>query len=269
MQPKRQYGQHFLVNPGVVDKIVRLASLGSRDLVVEIGPGTGILTERLIHSGATVVAIEVDERLVETLKERFSMHQNLTLLHADALRVNFKELSQKYRRKIKVVSNLPYNISGAILFKFVDQWEAFDYMVLTLQREVVERITARCGTKAYGVLTVVLHAYGVAKKEFHIMPGSFRPRPKVLSTVFTLKMRKKPLVERDVEPLFRKVVNASFSRRRKTIQNALKPIVPQETLNEALGRADIKPLARAEEIPPEGYIKLSTTLYTLTKGAYN
>ncbi|HHD12170.1 MAG TPA: ribosomal RNA small subunit methyltransferase A [Deltaproteobacteria bacterium] len=269
MQPKKQYGQHFLVNQGVVDKIARLASLSADDLVVEIGPGTGVLTERLLESGATVIAIEIDSELVAFLKERFSSHPNFTLLQADALRVDFKELSHKYRKKIKVVSNLPYNISGAILFRFVDQWEAFDRMVLTLQREVVERITARCGTKAYGVLTVVLYAYGEVKREFNIMPGSFRPQPKVVSTVFTLKMREAPLVERDVEPLFRKVVNAAFSKRRKTIYNALKALVPQALLKEALEATGILPTTRPDGILPEEYIRLSTTLYTLTKGAYN
>ncbi len=269
MRARRRYAQHFLVNPGVAEKIVKLASLSPDELVVEIGPGTGVLTERLLESGATVVAIEIDPDLAGLLKEKFSGFPNFTLIEADALRVDFKELSQRYRKKIKVVSNLPYNISGAILFKFVSQWSAFDLMVLTLQREVVERITAHCGTGTYGVLTVVLYAYGMVKKEFHIMPGSFRPRPKVVSTVFTLRMREKPLVEKDTEPVFRKLVDTAFSMRRKTILNALKTLAPQEIIKRALKLTGIPASVRPDAISPEEYIKLSTTLYTLTKGAYN
>ena len=269
MEAKRRYGQHFLVNPAVADRIVRLASPSAEELVVEIGPGTGVLTERLIDSGAEVVAIEVDESLYGMLEERFSKFKNFTLIKGDALKIDYKDLSRSRRKKIKVVSNLPYNIGGMLLFRFVEQWEAFDSMVLTLQKEVVDRITARCGTKDYGVLTVVLYAYCEAKGLFNIQPGSFRPRPKVVSTVFRLKVRPRPLVDKAVEALFKRLVDRAFRHRRKTLQNALKSLIPEDILQQTLVAAAVSPQTRPDAVPPDGYVRLATALYSFTKGAYN
>jgi 16S rRNA (adenine1518-N6/adenine1519-N6)-dimethyltransferase len=222
---KKSFGQNFLVDKNYIDKIVSALDPQAGDVVIEIGAGRGALTEKLVESGAAVIAVELDRDLIPLLNEKFAGNENFSLVEQDALKINFTELIQKSKTadretKTKLVANLPYYISTAILQKLIEQRANFSEMVLMFQREVVERITAATGNKERGFLTVLVEAYLKAEKLFDVPPAAFRPAPKVWSAVVRLTPRE--TVEIENEKLFRELASAGFAQRRKTILNNLK-----------------------------------------------
>ena len=266
--PKKRYGQHFLVDGNVIRKIVSLARVGKDEDVIEVGPGLGALTAALLDAGAHVVAVEVDRLLCERLEERFQGVENLELICEDALKVSFVELKRKRNgSRFKVVSNLPYNISGPILVKFLEEREAFTELFLMLQKEVALRLVADPGTKDYGVLSVLARAYADSRCEFNVSPGCFRPKPRVDSTVVSLRVLDRPRVPPDLERYFKRVLRCAFGRRRKTLLNALRALGADATAVErALARAGIDPKRRGETLGVEEYIDLTRSL--LESGAF-
>jgi len=170
LQPraKKRYGQHFLVDRNIIAKIIRLAELSEGELVLEIGPGTGLLTGALIDAGARVVAVELDRTLIGALRERFSGSGRFDVIEADSLDVSFTGLSERFGGRFKCVSNLPYNISGPVTAKFVDERRAFTSLVLMYQKEVAERLTAEPGTKDYGSLSVMVQTFMDARAGFDV-----------------------------------------------------------------------------------------------------
>ena len=233
LHPSKRLGQNFLVNRGVVERI--LNALGPRDdeTIIEIGPGQGALTVGLIAKAGRVVAIEFDRNLIPILERQFGSFPTFKLVEADALTADFRAEIQP-ALTARVVANLPYNISTAILQRLIEQRECIDEMVLMLQREVVDRLTAQPGSTDRGFLTVLVEAYCEIEKLFDVAPGSFRPVPKVWSSVIRLRRRPQSTVEVWDDALFRSIVSAGFAQRRKTILNNLRQA--PEPLQESIKR---------------------------------
>lgn len=222
---KKSFGQNFLIDQNYIDKIIRALNPNQEETIVEIGAGRGALTERLLESGANVIAIELDRDLISFLRDRFSGHENFELIESDALKINFKEKIKDQKPKTKdqqakLVANLPYNISTAILQKLIAQREAFAEMILMFQREVVTRMIAEPGNSERGFLSVLVEAYLETEKLFDVPREAFRPIPKVWSSVVRLEPKENTGIEND--DLFRAILSAGFAQRRKTIANNLK-----------------------------------------------
>lgn len=263
-RPKKKFGQHFLLDKNIIRKIVAAAQISEGDCVIEIGPGTGALTEGLLQAGARVLAIEVDRDMVGFLKEKFP---DLEVINQDALRLSYSWLSKERKERFKVVSNLPYNISGPILARFLSEREAFTRLVLMFQKEVAERLVARPGTKAYGTLSVFTQAFTDVKIEFNVSKNLFTPRPKVDSSVVSMKVLPEPKVEIGDEAFFRAVVRAAFGTRRKTLTNALKSLgLEKDLVAAALEEAGIDPQRRGETLDLKEFSILAGALSRL-KGA--
>ena len=219
--PSKRLGQHFLRDQRIIHRIIESLAPKAGETIVEIGPGTGALTSVLVQRAGRLIAIEFDHKLTPLLNERFGSFTNFKLLMADALRVDFcAEILPAHSARL--VANLPYNISTAILQRLIAQRECFEEMVLMLQREVVERLLAPAGTTDRGFISVLVEAYCEAEKLFDVAPGAFRPPPKVWSSVMRLKFR--PRINADVadQNLLWETVSAGFALKRKTILNNLR-----------------------------------------------
>jgi 16S rRNA (adenine1518-N6/adenine1519-N6)-dimethyltransferase len=260
---KRRFGQNFLVDRGVVNRIIEAVSPRPDETIVEIGPGRGALTARLVETSGRLVAIEFDRELVPQLRAQFAGSSNLTLVEADALTVDFCQVIQPAESS-RVVANLPYNIATAILQRLIEQRHCLKDMTLMLQREVVDRITAEAGSSERGYLSVMVEAYCEAEQLFDVSPQAFRPAPKVWSTVVRLRVRPGIAAEVKDERLLWQVVSAGFAQRRKTILNNLReaPESIQELLKKRGGAsivlcdAGIPPLRRAETLTLEEWALL-------------
>ena len=219
--PSKRLGQHFLRDQRTIQRIIDALAPNVDETILEIGPGTGALTSELVKRAGRVIAIEFDNKLTPLLTERFSDFPNFKLVMADALTTDFcGEILPA--RSARLVANLPYNISTAILQKLISQRECLDEMVLMLQREVVERVLAPAGTTDRGYISVLVEAYCETEKLFDVAPGAFRPPPKVWSSVMRLKFR--PRINADVadQNLLWETVSAGFAQKRKTILNNLR-----------------------------------------------
>ena len=215
---KKSLGQHFLIDKGVVTSALDLAQVGQEDLVVEIGPGRGVLTEALLQRARSVVAIELDSRMVSYLKTNFP-DPRLTLISQDVLHVDWAELLPK-DKPAKVVANLPYYITSPIIQRLLEAKEFFSTMVLMVQREVAQRMAAEPGSKTYGVLSVAVQYHAQVELGPTVGPEAFAPPPEVHSALIQLTPRAKPQVKTPEDLLFR-VVRSAFRQRRKTILNSL------------------------------------------------
>ena len=260
---KRRFGQNFLVDRNVVDRIVTAVAPRSDETIFEIGSGQGALTARLLETAGRVVALEFDRELVPFLRTKFARVANLHLIEADALTTDFRAAIEPAPRA-RVVANLPYNIATAILQRLIDQRDCISEMVLMLQREVVDRVTAEPGSSERGYLSVLVEAYCEAEKLFDVPPQAFRPVPKVWSAVVRLRVRPKIAAEVKDEALLWQIVSAGFAQRRKTILNNLRdaPESIQELLEKRGGAsivlcdAGIPPLRRAETFTFEEWASL-------------
>ncbi|HSE84116.1 MAG TPA: 16S rRNA (adenine(1518)-N(6)/adenine(1519)-N(6))-dimethyltransferase RsmA [Thermodesulfobacteriota bacterium] len=249
--PKKSLGQNFIIDQRVLDRIGEIAGLSEEDEVLEIGAGLGALTLFLGKKVKRVVAIEKDIRLLEELKSTVSDLGNVEIIPGDALQVDFRGF---YRdKKIKVVSNLPYSVSSPILVKLIEEREIFSLFVLMLQREVGERITASPGGKEYGSISVLVQAYTDASVELRVSPAAFWPQPKVDSVVVKLMPLPSPRIRLRNEKLFRKIIRAAFSSRRKIISNSLGSQFPKEKVEEILLRSGIDKKRRAETLSVEEF----------------
>ncbi len=261
--PKRRFGQNFLVDKNVVSRILDAVQPKPDETIIEIGPGRGALTGRLLETGARVVAIEFDRDLIPRLREQFTEYANFTLIEADALTVDFCRLVQP-ARAARVVANLPYNIGTAILQRLIEQRACITEMFLMLQREVADRITATTDSPERGYLSVFVEAYCEAEKFFDVPARAFRPVPKVVSTVVRLRVRERIAADAQDESLLWQVVSAGFAHPRKTILNNLReaPAPIQELLTKRGGAsivlcdAGIPPLRRAETLAIEEWAAL-------------
>lgn len=251
---RKRFGQHFLHDPAVIARIVKALDPRPGDTLVEIGPGRGALTEQLLrHGGWTLDAIEIDRDLAARLRPRFT-GPRCVLHERDALEFDFAALAHARGARLRIVGNLPYNISTPLLFRLLAQREAIADLTVMLQREVAERLAARAGERSYGRLTVMLAPAVQVERLFDVGPGAFQPPPLVWSAVLRLTVRPQPSFA--VSPHYAAVVAAAFSRRRKTLRNALSPLLSREQIS-ACG-AD--PAARPETVTPQQFNTLARAL---------
>lgn len=261
--PKRRLGQNFLVDKNVIDRIISAVSPQPDETIVEIGPGRGALTSRLIEKTGRVVAIEFDRDLAPQLRAQFSGASNLQVIEADALTIDLCQAIEPVNQ-VRIVANLPYNVGTAILQRLIEQRKCISEMTLMLQREVVDRMMAEAGSSERGYLSVLIEAYGEAERLFDVSPQAFRPAPKVWSTVLRLRVRQKIAADVNDEKLLWQVVSAGFAHPRKTILNNLReaPEVIQNLLRKRGGAsivlcdACIPPLRRAETLTLEEWALL-------------
>ncbi len=254
-RPKKRFGQHFLRDRLVLARILKALAPKADDHLVEIGPGTGALTQLLLANCRQLDAIEIDRELVELLKEKLKGAPNFTLHCANALRFDFTRLAAEGER-LKIVGNLPYNISTPLLFHLFGQKQAIGEMLFMLQKEVVERLAAAPASRQYGRLSVMAQYHCRIEKLFTVGSESFYPPPKVSSGVVRLTPHPVPPVEIGDYACFQTVVAAAFGQRRKTLRNALKSLLPEE----AIRACGIALSARAEELPLSAFAALSQTL---------
>jgi 16S rRNA (adenine1518-N6/adenine1519-N6)-dimethyltransferase len=220
-RPSKRFGQNFLTDQSVIQRIIRALDPQADETIVEIGPGKGALTSSLLQHAATVVAIEFDRGLIPVLDEKFKTQTNFRLLQGDALTVNFSEAIEP-TETARLVANLPYNVATAILQRLIEQRACITEMVLMLQKEVVDRLTAEPGGAERGYLSVFVQTYCETEKLFDVAPGAFRPAPKVWSSVIRCRMRATPAIVVNDEKVLWRLVSAGFAQRRKTILNNLR-----------------------------------------------
>lgn len=265
-RPTKRLGQHFLTDKQIVDRIIARVNPHSSETIVEIGPGRGALTKKLLEHAGRVVAIEFDRNLIPYLQNEFGSRENFKLVQGDALITDIcGEILPASRAR--VVANLPYNVATAILQRLIDQRNCLTEMTLMLQREVVERITALAGSRDRGYLSVFVEAYCHTEKLFDVAPHSFRPAPKVWSSVVRLRFRSADLGLADEQRLW-EIVSAGFAQRRKTILNNLRqaPAKLQSRIKELGGasivlcQAEIDLKRRAETLTLEEWIRIAQTV---------
>jgi 16S rRNA (adenine1518-N6/adenine1519-N6)-dimethyltransferase len=258
--PNRLLGQNFLTDKNARDKIIATAQVSAADSVLEIGPGLGALTCRLVAVARTVTAIEKDRTLFEYLQRELPA-SNLHLVVGDALRADWSTLALP-SSSVKVVANLPYSISKPFLRRVYEEWRPqLASATLMLQREVAERLIAKPNTEAYGPLAVMAQLWSETKIAFHLAPGAFFPPPEISSAVVHSVLRSEPRVAIGDEKFFWRVVKAGFAQRRKQLANTLRSVVPdKEVLTAALHAVDIDPMRRGETLALDEFARLAQTL---------
>lgn len=245
-RPRKRFGQHFLHDPAVIERLAAAIAPAAGEALVEIGPGRGALTRRLLDSDcASLDAIEIDRDLTALLREELGGDARFCVHAADALRLDFAALARQRGQPLRVVGNLPYNISTPLLFHLLEAAHGIRDLHVMLQREVIDRMAARPGDPAYGRLTVMLFPWVEVQRLFDVGPGAFQPPPRVWSAVAKLKVRPEPPFT--LHPAFAAVVAAAFGQRRKTLRNALRALVSAQQI-ESCG---VDPAARAETVSPE------------------
>ena len=253
--PRKRFGQNFLHDHNIIYNIISSIQAKPDQHWVEIGPGQGALTEPLLKQGVRLEVVELDRDLVALLKEKFKQYPNLKIHSADALRFDFSALAEE-NKKLRVIGNLPYNISTPLMFHLLDNAYCIEDMHFMLQKEVVDRICAAPGSKKYGRLSVMMQYYCATELLFDVPPESFDPAPQVMSAIVRLvPHRQPPVAVNDLSKLNR-VVTQAFSQRRKTLRNSLKKLIPEEEIV-ALG---IDPTLRAESITLAEFALLSNLL---------
>jgi len=247
---RKRFGQNFLHDPAVIQRIVDIINPQQQDNVIEIGPGKGALTKLILERVDKLNVIEIDRDLVQTLTMSLGNDERLTIHEADALKL---DLSQFGQTNLRIVGNLPYNISTPLLFHLLTYKDYIKDMLFMLQKEVVNRICAEPGNKQYGRLTVMLQCYCDVESLFTIKPGAFTPSPKVDSGIVKLTPLSKPRYKLSDYESLKVIVRESFSQRRKTIRNALKKHITEAEIIE-LG---IAPEIRAENLEITDFVKLA------------
>jgi 16S rRNA (adenine1518-N6/adenine1519-N6)-dimethyltransferase len=250
---RKRFGQHFLHDARVIERIVAAIDPQPGDALLEIGPGHGALTQPLLEATGRLDAIEIDRDLAAELRARFGS-RGLALHEADALRFDVAALSAARGQRLRVIGNLPYNISTPLLFHLLETPGAIRDLHIMLQKEVIDRICAVPGSDDYGRLTVMLAPWTLAEHLFDVGPGAFNPPPRVWSAVARLTMRETPAFP--VDARYGRVVAAAFSQRRKTLRNALRSLLDAP----AIEGCGVDPGARAETLPPAAYAALAQAL---------
>jgi 16S rRNA (adenine1518-N6/adenine1519-N6)-dimethyltransferase len=254
-QPRKRFGQHFLQDPAIIDRIVAAIAPERGQSMVEIGPGLGALTGPLLAHLGQLHAVEIDRDAIRHLQQRYPASV-LHIHQADVLQVHFGSLAAG--AALRLAGNLPYNISTPLLFHLLQQREHILDMHFMFQKEVVDRMAATAGAPAYGRLSVMLAPWCRIEPLFEIGPGAFRPPPRVTSSFVRLQPYAQPALAIDHYPNFAAVVSAAFSQRRKTLRNALRVLLSEAQIL----AAGIDPAARAEVISPAGFAALANMLGT-------
>ncbi|MFA4915691.1 MAG: 16S rRNA (adenine(1518)-N(6)/adenine(1519)-N(6))-dimethyltransferase RsmA [Syntrophales bacterium] len=274
LRPRRRLGQSFLEDGNITNRIVEIADIRSEDTVVEIGAGLGMMTKLLAARAQRVFALEIDPNLVALLQEEEALKDftNVDIILTDVLKYDFSLVSQQCSSDtLKVIGNIPYNISSQILFHLIYYRHYIACMILMFQKEMADRIIAPAGTKDYGVPSVILSMYSIVFHEMTIPPHCFYPRPKVLSSVLRIVMRDKPLVDLKNDDFFFNIVKIAFSKRRKTLLNNLRsanlPLCEKDIIL-SLEAAGIDGRRRGETLTTEEFGTLSNVFFSKITGDY-
>lgn len=261
----KAFGQNFLADEHYVNSIVEAAAISADDVVIEIGPGIGTLTQLLCQQAKHVIAIEIDKKLIPILNDTLAEFDNITIVNQDVLKTDFFSLLSEYspNKAVKIVSNLPYYITTPVIMRFVEEDIPFASMVLMLQLEVAERLSAECGNKDYGVLSVMLQCACDIEFMFKVPASVFIPRPQVNSGVIRLTPKEKPLASHNGE-LFKSIVKGTFSQRRKTLLNSLSSVkelkaLSKDALLSILNDNGIDPMERCENLDIAQFVALADT----------
>ncbi len=265
IKANKRFGQNFLIDDNILENIVKSAEITNNDLVIEIGPGLGNLTEYLLEKAAYVILVEIDNNMINILNDRFKNNNNYILLNDDILKVNVDEIIENIENKlnrkfekIKVVANLPYYITTPIIFKLLQNENRINEITVMVQKEVAERIVAKNKTKDYGILTLMVNYLGTSDIKLIVPNNSFIPAPNVTSAVIKITKNKRFTVK-DEELLF-KLIHSSFAQRRKKIINSLESTkflnMSKPELEKLFNECNISLNARAEELELQDYIKI-------------
>lgn len=263
---QKKYGQNFLIDTHVLDKIIGAAQIGPDDFVLEIGPGIGTMTQYLAEAAREVVAVEIDTKLIPILQDTLKEYDNVTVLNEDILKVDIRKIAEEKNggKPIKVVANLPYYITTPIIMGLFESEVPLDSITVMVQKEVADRMQVGPGTKDYGALSLAVQYYAEPYIVANVPPNCFIPRPAVGSAVIRLKRyQEKPVKVNDASFMF-KIIRASFNQRRKTLQNGLynssELRIPKEKTVVALEEMGLTPTIRGEKLSLEEFAQLSDIL---------
>ena len=260
----KSLGQNFLVNPTVCPRMAQMCGASEKVGVIEIGPGAGVLTYELAKTAWKVIAVELDKRLLPVLEETLSDFDNIKVINADAMKLDFKQLIKDEFNggEVVICANLPYYITSPVIMRLLEERLPVNSLTVMVQKEAADRICAEPGTRESGAISAAVHYYSNPEMLFKVSAGSFIPSPKVDSAVIRLNILKEPPVAVTDEKMFFKVVKSSFLQRRKTLSNSLSSgmSMSKQALNEILIRAEIKQNARAEEHSMEQFAKIANII---------
>ncbi len=264
----KSLGQNFLTDKNIIDRIVESAGIGPEDLVIEIGPGIGVITREAAEYAKKVVAVEIDSNLIPILEETLGDCDNVEVVNRDILKTDVNEIIRNCGENfsgVKVIGNLPYYITTPIIMKLLEDGVNADSITIMMQKEVADRIKAASGTKAYGALSVAVQYYCTVEAVVNVPKDVFVPQPKVDSTVLRLRIMEEKSVELADRDVFFSCVKAGFGQRRKTLLNSLMGIenITKEGVRQALEAAGIDPSRRAETLNLEEFARLSNEIYSM------
>ena len=262
----KSLGQNFLINEEVINQIIEKAEIDEKDLVIEIGPGLGTLTSRLLEKAGKVICVELDDRMITILNDRFKLYNNFELIHDDILKVDLNKIINENLfennniKKIKIVANLPYYITTPIIMKLLEEKLNITSITVMIQKEVADRLIAVPGEKNAGAITYSVYYYEEAEKVLDVENNSFIPEPSVTSTVIKLNIRKEPVIQINDEKLMFKIIKQAFMQRRKTLVNALSNMdifKSKEEIIRMLEDLNINTKVRGEALTIEQYAQIT------------
>lgn len=263
---QKKFGQNFLINTGVLEDIIDAAEVTDEDMVLEIGPGIGTMTQYLCENAGQVIAVEIDTNLIPILKDTLSAYDNVRIINDDILKVDINELAREYNngRPIKVVANLPYYITTPIIMGLFESHVPIESITVMVQKEVADRMQAGPGTKDYGALSLAVQYYSKPQIVVNVPPSCFMPQPKVGSTVISLRRHQQPVVQVEDEKLMFKVIRASFNQRRKTLANGLNNFgginLTKEQIQQSIEELGVPVNIRGEALSLEQFACLSNII---------
>ena len=263
----KKLGQNFLIDDNAVDAIIEASKISKEDLVIEIGPGLGTLTKPLLENAGKVICIELDDRMLKILEDRFNLYNNFELINNDVLKVDLKKLILENKnetiKNTKVVANLPYYITTPIIMKLLEERLDIESITVMVQKEVADRLVAKPGEENTGAITYAINYYTKPLRVYEVDKSSFIPAPEVNSTVIKLEVLKTPSVQVENEELMFKVIKASFMQKRKTLLNGLSNsnlFGNKEQIQKMLIELDIDPKIRGEKLTLEEYARIAKYL---------
>lgn len=264
---QKKFGQNFLIDTHVLDKIIAAAEIKKDDFVLEIGPGIGTMTQYLCENAREVIAVEIDKALIPVLQDTLSEYDNVEVINEDILKVDINEIAQEKNggKPIKVVANLPYYITTPIIMGLFESLVPIDSITVMVQKEVADRMQVGPGTKDYGALSLAVQYYAKPQIVANVPPNCFMPRPNVGSAVIRLTRHETPPVRVEDEKLMFRIIRASFNQRRKTLANGLNNSgeiqLPKEMIAQAIEELGVSPGIRGEALTLEQFARLSNIIY--------
>ena len=272
IKPNKSLGQNFLINSEVVENIVQSSDITKDDMVIEIGPGLGVLTKYLLEKAKKVVCIELDTKMVKILQDRFSEYDNIEIINTDVLKINLNEIIEKNKgeiRKVKVVANLPYYITTPIIMKLIEDRLDIESITVMIQKEVADRLIEIPGGKNTGAITYTVYYYCTSKKIMEVPNTSFIPEPEVTSEIIKMDLRYKPVVDVENPQIMFRIIKSAFMQRRKTLLNALtnaNVFINKEQGINTLKELNLKENVRAEELTIQDFSNITKIVFGKSKG---